>query len=113
MLVFFVHYSKQFAHPAVIEPVVKEWWIGVDLFFVLSGFLIASAIFRELKRTQAFSFKRFYIKRTFRIFPPFFFMLGLYAFLPAEALGSLIRGSGQDKKIPPKPIQSAFFLSLV
>lgn len=45
-------------------------WVGVDIFFVLSGFLITSLIREELKSSSQFSFKNFYIKRFSRLTPP-------------------------------------------
>ncbi|MFT4635652.1 MAG: peptidoglycan/LPS O-acetylase OafA/YrhL [Arenicella sp.] len=43
-------------------------FVGVDIFFVISGFLISSIIFRELQRKR-FSFSEFYARRVRRIFP--------------------------------------------
>lgn len=51
---------------------------GVDLFFVLSGFLISSQLFSQMKRREAISFKRFFLKRFFRIVPVFLVTIGLY-----------------------------------
>jgi len=50
-------------------------WIGVDLFFVISGFLISGLLFSEYKGTGAISFLRFFTRRGFKIYPPY------YAFL--------------------------------
>jgi peptidoglycan/LPS O-acetylase OafA/YrhL len=43
-------------------------FVGVDIFFVISGFLISTIIFRELK-LEKFSFSEFYARRVRRIFP--------------------------------------------
>tara|TARA_B100000787_G_scaffold164130_1_gene146487 strand:- start:2098 stop:4119 length:2022 start_codon:yes stop_codon:yes gene_type:complete len=46
-------------------------FVGVDIFFVISGFLITSIILKELKETKKFSFVSFYIRRVKRIMPVF------------------------------------------
>ena len=50
-------------------------WAGVDLFFVLSGFLISGLLFSEYKKTQRISLQRFFIRRGFKIYPAFWAML--------------------------------------
>ncbi len=50
-------------------PVFASGLNGVDLFFAISGFLIASNIFKELDRTDTIDFKKFYLKRFFRLMP--------------------------------------------
>lgn len=54
--------------------------LGVDLFFVISGFLIGSILFKEYKRTQQINFKRFYARRFLRLMPVYVFsmILGVY-----------------------------------
>jgi peptidoglycan/LPS O-acetylase OafA/YrhL len=49
----------------------------VDLFFVLSGFLVSSLIFKEHLQRGCFDWKRFIIRRGFKIYPAFFVMLGV------------------------------------
>ena len=46
----------------------KGGWLGVDIFFVISGYLISNIIISELNN-NSFSFKNFYLKRAKRILP--------------------------------------------
>ena len=55
-------------------------FIGVDIFFVISGYLITSIILKELNQTGSFSFKNFYIKRIRRILPAL--LLVMFVSLP-------------------------------
>lgn len=53
----------------------KGGFIGVDIFFVVSGYLITSIILKELSITSNFSFKHFYERRIRRIIPVLFFVI--------------------------------------
>lgn len=55
----------------------------MDLFFVLSGFLIASQLFEDVRQGQPISLKEFFIKRFFRILPAYWVTLAVYFSLPA------------------------------
>ena len=66
-----------------VKAVVKHGWAGVDLFFVLSGFLIASQLFQSLQRDGRINFRRFYIKRSLRILPSYYVVILLYYIWPA------------------------------
>lgn len=44
-------------------------WAGVDVFFVLSGFLISTILLSELATSKVIDFKKFYIRRALRLFP--------------------------------------------
>jgi peptidoglycan/LPS O-acetylase OafA/YrhL len=57
-------------------------WMGVDLFFVLSGFLIGSQVLAPLARGEGLSFRGFYLRRAFRILPAFAAVLALYLACP-------------------------------
>lgn len=50
-------------------------FVGVDIFFVISGFLITSIIKKEIEETSSFNFKNFYIRRIRRLFPALFVTL--------------------------------------
>ena len=50
-------------------------FIGVDIFFVISGYLITSIILKELVTTGSFSFKNFYERRIRRILPALLFVM--------------------------------------
>jgi peptidoglycan/LPS O-acetylase OafA/YrhL len=77
----------------------KGGFIGVDIFFVISGFLISTIIFDSLER-DSFSFVEFYIRRIKRIFPALLlvltasFIFGWFVLLPDEykQLGQHIAG---------------------
>lgn len=93
LLVIASHYTEEFA--ARYAPVVAtsrfralptfNWgWTGVDLFFVLSGYLIGRQLWQERLETGTVRFGRFILRRGFRIWPLYYFMLLAYA-----ATGSL------------------------
>ncbi len=58
-------------------------WMGVDLFFVLSGYLIGAQVLKPLVAGQPFSFADFYVRRALRILPAFLLVLALYVCWPA------------------------------
>ena len=60
VLVVFFHYGG---------PDWLQGWAGVQMFFVLSGFLITTLMLREERGTGRISLKEFYLRRSFRILP--------------------------------------------
>ena len=82
LLVLGFHYQLQFPHPIWTGWFMKIGWTGVDLFFVLSGFLISSQLFAQIKKGTGISLKTFFIKRFFRILPIYFFIVGVYFLFP-------------------------------
>lgn len=79
-LVLMHHAGFRLGHLFAIDPIaeflVKIGWMGVDLFFAISGYLIVSI----LKRTD-FSVTSFFIKRAFRILPLYYVAIISYAAL--------------------------------
>ncbi len=52
-------------------------WVGVDLFFVLSGFLVSGLLFREYQVTSQLRAGRFLMRRALKIYPQFYFFLAV------------------------------------
>jgi peptidoglycan/LPS O-acetylase OafA/YrhL len=78
LLVISGHLSAQFAAsngPNLYSrlPFVVHGWIGVDLFFVLSGFFIGGQLWKEIRDRGSIAVGRFVLRRGFRIWPLYFF----------------------------------------
>ena len=91
-LVLLFHYPILFAHPDGMGRWTSFGWTGVDLFFVLSGYLISSQLLAA-KARRGISLESYFIKRSFRILPLFWLTLAAYFLMPAwretEALAPL------------------------
>ncbi len=59
----------------VVRLLYRMGWAGVDLFFVLSGFLVSGLLFREHQQRSAVRVGRFLIRRGFKIYPMFYLFL--------------------------------------
>ncbi|MEF0942779.1 acyltransferase family protein [Rhizobium sp. BR 362] len=81
LLVMLVHLPEE-ATPLALAGIRPYGWIGVDIFFVLSGYLIGTRLMAEAARRNAVDFKAFYLRRAFRILPAFLLVLAFYAFIP-------------------------------
>jgi peptidoglycan/LPS O-acetylase OafA/YrhL len=67
-----------------LAPVIfffQDGQFGVNVFFVISGFLITSLMLKEEETYKKISLKDFYIRRTLRIFPAYYFLLFIYFLL--------------------------------
>ena len=70
-----------FSHPHVFSSIgAPSGWVGVELFFVLSGYLISNQIFSA---EHQFSLKTFYYRRFLRTLPNYFVVVGLYFLIPS------------------------------
>src|SRR4029077_4802612 len=74
-------------HAGFIPIFTKIGWVGVDLFFVLSGFLISGLLYSEFKRLGTIRWGRFLIRRGLKIYPAFYVMI-LVTFLARQIIGS-------------------------
>src|SRR5579862_6865688 len=81
LLVWIFHY-RLFKHPDWLTHFGNFGWTGVDLFFVLSGYLIGGELMKNAVRERRIDFRSFYIKRFFRILPPFLLVVAVYYFFP-------------------------------
>lgn len=59
-------------HTSVAEVWTRVGWCGVDLFFVLSGFLISGLLFQEYKRFGDIRLGTFWLRRGLKIYPAFY-----------------------------------------
>jgi peptidoglycan/LPS O-acetylase OafA/YrhL len=65
--------------PTDAHPLLRAWhrggWVGVDLFFVLSGFLVSGLLFREHLKYGTIRVGRFLLRRGLKIYPAFYCFL--------------------------------------
>jgi peptidoglycan/LPS O-acetylase OafA/YrhL len=98
--VLLCHYS--FALPtstshtflSLVEHALSFGWMGVDLFFVLSGFLIGGILIAHRDRPAEHYFKPFYIRRFFRIVPLYAVAIAVYFSTAFFSKFELLLGSG-------------------
>jgi peptidoglycan/LPS O-acetylase OafA/YrhL len=78
-----VMYYHALTFDLVPENLISRFgWMSVDLFFVLSGFLIGGQLMAPLGRGEPLGFGRFWMRRALRIFPAYFAVVALYFAFP-------------------------------
>jgi peptidoglycan/LPS O-acetylase OafA/YrhL len=76
LLVILAHAQGTRGFPSWISPWIADHGaLGVQIFFVISGFLITALVLEEHRTTGAIALGLFYARRTVRIFPPFYIFL--------------------------------------
>ena len=97
LLVFSGHLGEFFDASFGIQklPFIYFGWSGVDLFFVLSGYLIGGQLWKELNRTGSVDVGRFILRRGFRIWP-FYFGFILCSMIYATTRGRSLNGFQVD-----------------
>lgn len=90
LLVVYAHAGIPFHDYAVIGSIkTRCGFLGVQIFFVLSGFLITTLMLREIARTGGVSLRGFYLRRFLRIIPAYAALLAVVAILQAVGNASL------------------------
>ncbi|MBF0486011.1 MAG: acyltransferase [Candidatus Omnitrophica bacterium] len=91
-----------FERPSIFTRGLNLWmqcgWTGVDLFFVISGFLVSGLLFREYKECGNINLWRFFIRRGLKIYPAFYaflFLTTLYLILYNYPVPSLSKYMGE------------------
>jgi peptidoglycan/LPS O-acetylase OafA/YrhL len=102
MLHHFTYYRPTSGISAHIGDVLYFGWVGVDLFFVLSGFLITGILLDT--RDSGHYFTTFYARRILRIFPLYYLVLFLaLVVLPKfPAVHSVLIGQDNSVALPPQ-----------
>jgi peptidoglycan/LPS O-acetylase OafA/YrhL len=76
LMVVLAHSVLAYGAPAYIAP-LQLGGIGVDLFFVLSGWLLGGQLFKEVEKSNKVDVKRFWIRRWMRTLPAYYAVLTL------------------------------------
>ena len=66
-----------FRHFKIVPVLYSIGWIGVDLFFVLSGYLVSGLLFKEYQKFGSIKPGLFLIRRGFKIYPLFYLAIGM------------------------------------
>lgn len=86
LLVLAIHLRLDIPDTPILGPIFSFFnrigWVGVDLFFVLSGFLVGGLLITELNKYGKIDPKRFLIRRGLKIYPLYYVFFGYLFFMP-------------------------------
>lgn len=87
LMVLCAHFISGSTSNWLLKTLARNGGYGVEVFFILSGFLITILILREEKKWGTFSIREFYLRRTLRILPPLLvFLASLSIMNSADAI---------------------------
>jgi peptidoglycan/LPS O-acetylase OafA/YrhL len=86
-MVFLLHFGPSAADGSLAWKLETIGWTGVDLFFVLSGFLITGTLLDD--RDNPSYYRNFYIRRTLRVLPLYYALLATGALMMLAHSGGL------------------------
>jgi len=94
--VLLFHAPSQLFHamPPGLQYATRFGWMGVDLFFVLSGYLIGRQVFSAGEAPLGTQLRHFWVKRWTRTLPLYFGVLGTYALIKPWVFGAPFVGGG-------------------
>jgi peptidoglycan/LPS O-acetylase OafA/YrhL len=83
ILVLFAHAHQTRGFPSAhwLKAIGEHAAVGVEIFFVISGFLITTLMLREIDRGGSLGIRRFYLRRVLRIMPAYACLLGVVALM--------------------------------
>lgn len=85
-LVLMSHYNGFVAQGSVFGFIGEVGWAGVDLFFVLSGYLIGNQLLAPAARGESLQLKTFFARRLLRTLPNYYVVLAVYLLLPHSVI---------------------------
>ncbi|MGZ5202605.1 MAG: acyltransferase family protein, partial [Telluria sp.] len=86
VLVLMTHYDGFVNRGSTFGFIGEVGWAGVDLFFVLSGYLIGNQLLAPAARGESLSLKAFFARRLLRTLPNYYVVLAVYLLLPHSAI---------------------------
>ena len=92
LLVLHFHFSSAniFVYNIAGLPLINFGWAGVDLFFVLSGFLVGGLLCKEWLRSGTVDAKRFLTRRAFKIWPGYYALIAAYVITRKQPLNTFL-----------------------
>jgi peptidoglycan/LPS O-acetylase OafA/YrhL len=87
-MVMMSHTAGMLQRVAALRMIRGGLWLGVDLFMLISGWLLGGQLLRDASRGR-FDPRRFYVKRWLRTLPPYYAMLVILYFAGAPRVGGL------------------------